>query len=152
MGISGLFGKYVNYETEKLVAETVKSFSGNQVAGSGDHILCAESSKVGEYIFLSLSFRSEHNVQTTDGCEVDFKSGEESMTVLSDVDEIKTHYATNIGLGITELSIEVEDELKEFLNGHTVSSIAFRFKKQLIEFTEVDTSALLKLIQYTKED
>ena len=143
-----LFKAAVNHEWEGLMKEKLAELEGNQIAVSGDgNQLFLAFSQMDEFCFLEFTIVGPYQTKTFKGANSTFVSANSRTCVCaSDTQEIDTDFSVKQRIGITQIDVDLTDELMSFIQNNKLIEIHFEIEKQIIQFNEVDEAKFTAVV------
>jgi len=142
----GFITRAAAFESDKMCTQKINQFEGHKIAESEHGSVYAEQSELNGFKFIRFFIIGPYEFDTKEGCLVRFMHASGDLTLESDNMEILSDVSYTLQLGLTEVEIDVEDELVEIGQHASISSITFQFQGAEYPYRLTDVSYLEKLI------
>jgi hypothetical protein len=118
---------------EELMTNKIKRFDGVLLKLEGDYRLFHETIDLGGFKSLNLTLIGPLDINTNEGCTVNFKTDQGVISLESDEQTIETDFSQSLGLGLLCFSIDMEEVLEGLLETDSFR-MEIIFKKQVVRF------------------
>lgn len=140
-------------EIDKIITEKIKNFEGIELAVDAHSSVFVTASEVNGFRFLEFHVVGPMNLQLNTGCEVTINGNLGKIELESDNQEINTDFSETMGIGITLIEIDLEEELLSMITNDRLISIEVNSKKQAFTFEVKHQHNLQELLlKLTKEE
>lgn len=142
-------------ELEKIISnrfidvkmtEKIDQLDGGLLALGENCQLFAEIFVMDEFKFLRFKIVGPRKIESLEGCKLVFVCNEFELEMESDSIEIKTDYSRKMKIGITELDVDLDEELIEMIENREISSVQIVLKKANLFFLTKNKTLLQNII------
>ena len=134
-----------NRDLDITMSEKIDQLDGDPFALSDDAQLFAEIFVMDEFKFLRFKILGPLKTESLEGCQLLFVGDETALEMESDSIEIKTDYSRKMKIGITELDVDLDEELVDMIENKNIRSVQIVIKKSNLNF-RISNQKLLQTI------
>ena len=135
-----------NRDLDITMSEKIDQLDGDPFALSDDAQLFAEIFVMDEFKFLRFKILGPLKIESLEGCQLLFVGDETALEMESDSIEIKTDYSRKMKIGITELDVDLDEELVDVIENKNISSVQIVIKKSNLNFRITNQKLLQTII------
>lgn len=142
----GLLNIIASKDLENIMTEKINTFKGNPVATNEDFEVYFDVLFLDEFKFLNIKVLGPLNIETLDGCMLNFISDNNNLQIESDSMEIISDFSRKLNIGITEFDIDLDEDLITLIENDSINTILLTIKKNTFTFSVKDQKQLNTLI------
>ena len=135
-----------NRDLDITMSEKIDQLDGDPFALSDDSQLFAEIFVMDEFKFLRFKMLGPLKIESLEGCQLIFVGDKAELEMESDSIEIKTDYSRKMKIGITELDVDLDEELVDVIENKNISSVQIVIKKSNLNFRITNQKLLQTII------
>lgn len=148
----GLFDKKETENEIKILTGPLENFQTETIASNSDTILLSSYDELDGFKFLKLRIIGPLNVRTQNGGEVKFIGESGSIICEIDNNEISTYYEKKVKIGITEVDIDLEEDLIQMIENEVISKVEILIKKHHVSLDMVKQDLLKTSLTVVDEE
>ena len=133
-------------DLDELITPKIKAFKEASFAKGTDGTLHGQRSDSGGYKFLRVKVYGPLNVKTIKGCDVTFHTKSKNIEISSDSKEFETSFSVELGIGITEFELFLDDSNMKELS-QSMNKITVKIKRKKYEFEVTNSNSFKKLMK-----
>lgn len=110
---------------------------GKKIAESDNGQLWITYENLGGFDFMNLIVVSRFNIKTKNRCKMQFIGGPESLTLVSDTEEIESDNSNPAKIWITQISFDIDKDQRKFIKSRAAKEINLKYKKRELRFNMI---------------
>ena len=141
-----IFGKKDNSEQATIREEKLNSLREKAFAANENTLAIPQFEDLDEHQFLKLLLIGPLNVKTFNGGVVRFNSNSKEVEYDIDNYEIATEYSSKLGIGVTEIDLTMDDEMRKLIEDEKLLTLKIDIKKKSFDMEIINQKLLQEAI------